>query len=71
MKIKMMRDCGGKTAGTVHNLTPWAAANFIRMRAARRVCEACGEAPANIDNHGCPKALAGSLNRSMPLRETR
>ena len=71
MKIKFLRDAGGKKAGTVHNLTPWAAANFLRMRAARRVCDTCGQAPPNIDDHNCSKQMAPALNRMMPRQETR
>jgi len=71
MKVLMTRDCGGKAAGTVHDLTQWAARNFIRMRAAKPVCPDCGEAPRNIDNHGCTKRLVVPLNRQMPIRETR
>lgn len=70
MKIRMLRDCGGKAAGTIHDLTPWAARNFLRMRAAKQVCDRCGKAPANIDRHDC-KALEGAPNRAMPLRGTR
>ena len=67
MKIKMTRTEGGKLAGTVHNLTRWAAMNFIRMRAAKAVCDKCGDAPLNIDRHDCvPKEMPAPLNRMMP-----
>lgn len=70
MKVKFLRDCGGKAAGSVHVLTRWAAMNFIRMRAALRVCDACGDAPIDFDRHAC-KQFTPPLNRMMPRGTTR
>jgi hypothetical protein len=72
MKIQMTRTEGGKVAGSVHDLTKWAAMNFVRMRAAKLVCDLCGEAPRNIDNHGCiPREMPAGLNRMMSRGVTR
>lgn len=71
MKIKMLRNSGGKVAGSVHDLSKWAATNFIRMHAARRVCEFCGEAPATLDAHICVKQMPAGINRMMQRGQTR